>query len=119
MNEYCELLKKYIPNNHKFTIIIKEKNNTFYSKKFKIKFYRKIKKTIPNKVIIFNKIFKGLFLLDSSNQVKTKNYLSQLSTSDFILSKILRGSKYLSTKKFISTLLRKIKLIQRMIKILR
>ncbi len=104
VNEYCELLKKYIPNNHKFTIIIKEKNNTFYSKKFKIKFYRKIKKTIPNKVIIFNKIFKRSIPFEIlAIKLKPKIIISQLSTSDFILSKILRGSKYLSTKKFIST----------------
>lgn len=100
--EYTNLIKDYIPVDKDFIVIIKEKNNIFYSKEFKNCFYNTLKKLIPNKIIIFNEIYKYSVPFEIlALKLKPKIIISQLSTSDFILSKILKKTKYLSVKKFL------------------
>jgi hypothetical protein len=101
--EYANLIKNNIPIDKDFIVIIKEKNNVFYSKKFKNSFYNLLRNLIPNKVIIFNNLYKYSVPFEIlALKLEPKIIISQLTTSDFILSNMLKETKYLSVKKFVT-----------------
>ena len=101
IDKYTNLLKKNIPINKKYTILIKEKNDYIYNNYARDKFLKKLKNIFPNKIVILKKIYRTSIPFEvMALKINPSIIISQLSTSDFILSEILSKTKYLSVKKF-------------------